>query len=288
MGSHAVHHYVPVFLLKEWQSPPGDKLSCFQWLQGRLLHKRYKAKSVAKLEGLYKLGGRQPGQENSLERDYLGPALDSPAALAHQAILTRGVRILDGQGKAAWVRFLVSLLLRTPDQVEDVRRIGRESLIAELKKAPEEYTAVRGDDPAESLMDWVEQNAPAVFDDLGVASLPSLVESEQLNDALLRANWATRTFAPGCVSLLIGDKPLTYLGTMARSFLIVLPIAPDRVFTAFNHPQLWHALRGRSDAEVAKKVTRHAMDTAVQYVDGKDAGQARFIERYLRKPVATV
>jgi len=219
MASHAVHHYVPVFLQKEWQSPPDDKLSCFQWVQGQFLHNRYKAKSVAKQEGLYKLEGVQPGLENTVERDFLGPDVDGPAAVAHQVILERGARTLSAQGRVDWSRFLISLLLRTPDQVETIRARGQESLTAEFKKSPEEYTNVRGDDPAASLTEWVEQNNPVVFTNFGVEALPALVGSGMLNQALLQASWATRTFPPSRVSLLIGDKPIIYIGTMARSFL---------------------------------------------------------------------
>jgi hypothetical protein len=286
MASHAVHHYVPVFLLKEWQSAPDHKLSCFQWVQGHLLHNRYKAKSVAKEEGLYKLEGVQPGLENTVERDFLGPDVDDPAAVAHQVILGRGVRALSVQGRVDWTRFLISLLLRTPDQVEMIRTRGRESLTAEFKKSPEEYTNVRGDDPAASLTEWVEQNNPAVFTNFGVELFPALVGSGMLNQALVQASWATRIFPSSCVSLLIGDNPLIYIGAMARSFLIALPIAAHRVFFAFNHPQTWRILQGRSDASVAKNVNRDTVGRAVQYVYGTDDGQRRFIERYLRKPAA--
>ena len=282
MGTHNLHHYVPVFLLKKWQSSADRKLSCFHWVQGRLLVERYKAKSVAKQQGLYRLAGRRTGHENAVERDYLGPEVDSPAAEAHRAIVERGVRALDHQGKTHWSRFLVSLLLRTPGKVQEIRRRGRETLTASLEKSPEEYARIRGLDPAETALEWVNKNAPLVFDDLGVATLPALIESKPLNRAILKASWATRTLTPGSLDLLMCDSPLIYQGTMGGSFLLILPVTPRRVFFAFNQLQTWDNLRACSDAAVAKRVNRHVVDAAVQYVYGTDDGQRPFIERYLR------
>lgn len=51
--AHDEHHFVPAFLLREWQTGDDDKLTSLRWARGALVANRYKAKSVAKQRHLY-------------------------------------------------------------------------------------------------------------------------------------------------------------------------------------------------------------------------------------------
>lgn len=94
MAAHDSHHYVPRFLLQGWHTPPDDKLSTFSWVNGRLLHERYTAKHVAKSTGLYALHEAEEANRNFVEREYFGPIVDEPGAVAHKQILASGVQSL--------------------------------------------------------------------------------------------------------------------------------------------------------------------------------------------------
>lgn len=48
MSSHNHHHFIPVFLLDEWEGGADGKLSAMKWCRGKVVEDRYKAKSVAK------------------------------------------------------------------------------------------------------------------------------------------------------------------------------------------------------------------------------------------------
>ena len=113
--------------------------------------------------GLYSLLGVQDAERNTIELDFMGPAIDEPAAEAHQTLLERGVPGLSDEQKAAWSRFIVSLMVRTPDKVQDIRAKGREKLRQTLEADPEEYATVRNGNPAETLWEWLQQNNPHVL-----------------------------------------------------------------------------------------------------------------------------
>jgi len=183
--SHANQHFVPKFLLEQWHTPPDDKLTAFRWVHGHLVSRRYKAKAVAKERHLYSLERSKVEPNVKVERDFLGPHIDDPAALVHAKILKQGVSSLTRDEKMIWSPFLISLMLRGPAMVAHLRKRGREILSAGLDEAPEEYLAARGSEPEATLREWVEKYQPDVLDDLGVMTLPRLARSAKLNLAVL-------------------------------------------------------------------------------------------------------
>ncbi len=284
MASHENHHFVPVFLLKQWHTPPDDKLSCFSWLRGRLHHKRYKAKSVGKEEGLYTLIGVADSERNAIERDFMGPEIDEPAANAHQTLLATGVNGLNGDQKAAWSRFIVSLMVRTPDQVQAIREKGRHKLRETLEADPQEYETVRNANPAGTLWEWLQLSNPHVIENFGISVFTEMMDSELLNGAVMNGWWATMPLGTSRFDLLIGDRPLIYVGKMSERFVVALPIAPRRLFVAVDSKETWRRADAESANVITKKANRDTVTRAVEYAYATNTLQERFVERYLRKP----
>jgi hypothetical protein len=141
----------------------------------------------------------------------MGPAIGEPAADAHQTLLTRDVRGLSDEQKAAWSRFIVSLMVRTPDKVQDIRAKGREKLRQTLEADPEEYARVRNGNPAETLWEWLQKTNPHVIENFGVSVLPEMMDSEMLNKGVMSGYWATMPVDASRFDLLISDRPLIYV-----------------------------------------------------------------------------
>lgn len=283
MPAHSFHHYVPKFLLEQWHTDADDKLSVFRWAHGKLAHHRYKAKSVAKAEHLYSMKRTQAQPDVKVEKDFLGPHVDDPAAIVHKAILATGVRSLNDDDKRAWSPFLVSLMLRVPAMMQHMRERGRQTLAAGLDEAPDDYLDARGRDPEPTLRAWVEKHHPDVLDDLAVMTLPDLVFSKLLNGAFLGAKWATRPLRQSKFDLLVSDKPLIYVGTFESSFLAALPLAPRLAFLAFNEDATWDNVMSRSEESFVREMNLAICD-ADTYVYATNAAQESFVRKYLPKP----
>ena len=82
--AHDNHHFVPAFLLREWEAGGDKKLTSFRWSRGAVVDSRFKAKSVAKQRHLYSTTTDEGRPDNKLERDFMGPVVDEPAAIAHR------------------------------------------------------------------------------------------------------------------------------------------------------------------------------------------------------------
>jgi hypothetical protein len=286
---HANQHYVPAFLLRQWQTPPDSKLTVMRWANGQLLHSRLKAKSVGKELHLYSMQRDQLSPNPMLEHQFMTPFVDEPASVVHAKILRGGVTSLTAQDKVHWSNFLVSLLLRGPGMMRVMRAKGRAVLQAGMDSAPHEYQAVRGDAPERTLTEWVRANAPWLFEDLAVLTFPDLVMSKLLNSAFLgpKSAWATRDVSGSPRSLLLGDTPLVYRGTFQTSFVVALPLSPTRCFVAFNEPGTWANLASQSAPTLAKALNRDTVSQAQVNVFATDAAQAKFVEKNLRRPSAS-
>lgn len=284
MASHAEHHFVPRFLLEHWHTPPDDKLSSFRWAGGKLVSRRYKAKSVAKERHLYSMGRSQSEPDVQVEKEFWGPHIDDPAAIVHAKILSAGVSTLTLEDKKAWSPFLVSLMLRGPAMMRHIRARGREILSAGLDKDPEEFREARGDAPEATLREWMEKHRPDVFDDLGVMALPELAFSEKLNLALLNVAWGIRSVHTARYDLLIGDRPFIVGGTFETSFLMALPISPTKMFFAFNSEGTFENLKMRGHDEFVRDSNFSTVTAADRYVFSTGLRQEAFIKKYLRTP----
>ena len=142
MATHGNHHYVPAFLLRQWQAMETGKLREFSWGgDGRLLISERSAKRVANLRHLYSARRSEDQPDSALERDYLGPHVDDPAAVVHDQMLKTGLQGFDEDQARIWSRFLVAQMLRVPAMVERARQRGNEILRATLDVAPEEYVS---------------------------------------------------------------------------------------------------------------------------------------------------
>lgn len=282
MPGHADQHIVPQFLLKHWHHGADEKLSAFRWADGKLRSSRFKAKSVAKARHIYSMHRSKATPDVRAERDFLGPEVDGPAAVVHKAILGTGVRSLTEEDKQTWSAFLVSLMLRGQSMMRQMRARGRAILGAGLDETPDEYQAVRGDDPAPTLRAWIEKHHPDQLDDLAVLALPELVFSQKLNLPLLHGcTWATRRLSTAPHDLLMSDRPLIYVGTLDKGFIVALPVAPQTVFFSLKPRETWENIEKLTDRAIVRELNLHICQTADQYVYSTGTTQELFIKKHL-------
>lgn len=280
--AHDEHHFVPAFLLREWQTGEDDKLTSLRWARGAVVANRYKAKSVAKRPHLYSTGMAEGLPNNKLEREFLGPKVDDPAAIAHQVMLKEGIEALNEQHWRDWARFLVCQMIRTPKMVTHVRLRGREILMR--GDEPVAADVLEPGQPQVPLAQWLEENKPGLFDDLGIDTLPYIVNSKLLNDVFLEATWATREIKHARFDFLVGDTPLVYEGKMNSNFLFALPLSPRKLFMAYSDAQTGENVKNTKADTVAINFNRQQADQADSYVFSTNDKQRAVVVRYLRKP----
>lgn len=284
--SHHNHHFVPAFLLREWESGKPAKLTYFMWAQDKLVQKPRTAGAVASQRFLYSINvDPTTNSANSrLEIDFMGPVVDDPASVVHKAMLKarRGkTEWLSDQQREIWARFIVAQMVRIPAHVEMMRKKGGEILRANTKLVSVEGFG-DGVTP-QPINEWLEQYFPDSFDDLGVLTLPSVVNSERLNALVLGTTWELRDIRHTNFDLLISDSPLTYFRDKGH-IVFVLPIAPHRLFFAYSNLVSWAKIRRFTMLSLAKRSNVSQVEQAERYVYSTSSAQKPLVEKYLRKP----
>lgn len=276
--SHDNHHFVPEFLLKQWHTGADQKLTSMRWSKGRIWATRFKAHSVAKQRHLYSAISDDGDPDNALETNFITPEVDGPGAAAHNVLLTSGIDALTAKQRSDWTRFLVCQLVRYPKKLEHLRRQGREILM----EAAEPVAGT--DDAAISVAQWVAKNAPSLFDNLAILTLPSIVKSHVLNQVFLRARWYVADVRRSDVDLVLSDNPLNYEGQMNGRFLFSLPLSPRVLFCAFDAELTGRNLQSAKARDLVRATNKGTVDQASTYVYATDSKQLRLVERYLRRP----
>jgi hypothetical protein len=121
------HHYVPQFYLKVWKDSDGKGLWLYAHDEKRGLRAyRRSPKSVGFVHDLYALSPETeyPGLNyppDAIETKFFA-VIDDSAALAHQKLLSSGIRHLTSEDRMLWGLFLNSLLERNPRRIEEIEQ----------------------------------------------------------------------------------------------------------------------------------------------------------------------
>ena len=142
--------------------------------------------------------------------------------------------------------------------------------------------------PALSLADWAQHENPSIFEELGIQTLESLLNSEVLNKKLLATTWGTvkRRGAPH--EFLISDKPLVRVGeNLGGRFLICLSLSPEQAFVAYSAQDIGKTLAERATSGFVKALNLDTVCNAERYVYSTSAFQTDFVKKYLASSGAT-
>src|SRR6266702_584623 len=108
------HHHLPVFYLKRWTGEDGQLCQFSRPHQEIVSHRRYPAQT-GYVERLYELPGLPPAEAQRIEQGFM-QRVDSLAAQALAMLENDESRITpNSKLRSAWSRFIMSLLMRTPE-----------------------------------------------------------------------------------------------------------------------------------------------------------------------------
>jgi hypothetical protein len=144
------HHYIPVFYLRQWTGLDG-RLCEYSRPYDTVRPKRVHPDGTGYVRGLYAIDGLPPETANVIETKFLKPA-DGLASDALRAFIDDQPFAKPAQMRTSWSRFVMSLMLRYPESIDEMKRQLRENVqraYAETRKETdpptfEKYEAVQG------------------------------------------------------------------------------------------------------------------------------------------------
>ena len=270
------NHYVPQFLQLPWTSADG-KLQAFRLSDG--ITKRRAPKANGFRHDMLSLTRDQIMQmdKNAIERVVL-MRIDHDADLVRKKLVEGSLKSLSHEERCAWVRFIMSLRLRQPKLVEELRMGAAQTLREKLAEQPEEYQSLAVDDTFPTLEAWTEAAYPGAIDSFGLSFFHEMIDNAEIGGKLLQLRWWLWRFSEQDHDLLLSDNPCIFAGGIDNPHLaVVLPLGPRIAFLATRGEMLADLLAKADSKTLSRNLNDASILQAEEYIYAVDDSQRIFI-----------
>lgn len=280
------HHFIPAFFLRRWENVATGKLTQFSNPYKRKISiKSVSAESTGFEYGLYEIKDFRPNNAQQVEENFFKP-LDTFACQSLEMLETHGHNApWDTKTRSAWSRFILSLLLRCPEDIAIFRQWWREEFSVTDAEAEARYLASYKPGDPKTFSEYLAAQPLAVKERSQFEIFIDLIDNGNIGLILNQFHWHVLQTPSHVPTLLTSDRPVIFTHLGDEDAHIVLPIGPRLIWIAARDPGFFVRLRSNSPLEVVKEVNRQVVEGAKRYVWGIDEKQLRFIEnRFGRSP----
>jgi hypothetical protein len=272
------HHYVPIFYMKRWCTSDG-RLCEYSRPREKIYDHRVAPKSTGFQDRLYETKGVPKRIAQRIEDDFMS-SVDNHAADALGVLETDAAKVNGDQKlKSAWSLFLMSLIMRTPEDVAALIGIWEDDWERDFGKLRARYEEKKKPGETRSLEEFIAQEDPDVRERWAMSELPDLIDHQCIGQMLNDMHWFVINTDAAAPRLLTSDRPLYISEKLgAPDCYLTLPIAPDRLFVAVNSSGSEPAFRKRSQKELIAETNIRTAQRAVRYVYDKDNTQLQFVD----------
>ena len=217
-----------------------------------------------------------------IEQNYMQP-VDGLAAVARDALLAR--RQLTRKERGAWVQFMMSLLLRTPEDVELYKSLYKIEFERCKPELAARYQQQRLSGSPETYDEYLisiglegrEKNMMHMF--------LRMMTNENVGKLIDGMSWIALDVRSSSNSLMTSDRPIVMPYGLGRmDAYIAMPISPDTLFIAMRDEQLiLGQMSKRGFAGVVADINAAVVGQAYRFVYAVDKTQARFVENRMAR-----
>jgi hypothetical protein len=118
MSKGQKHHYIPVFYLNQWIGDDGRLCEYSRPYKEVKPHRRYPSETAFE-RGLYTLTTYPEPTAEIVERKLMR-VTDDYASRAFRLLLDDEINDIDAKMRSGWARFIISLIRRSPEAVNDL------------------------------------------------------------------------------------------------------------------------------------------------------------------------
>lgn len=274
------HHYVPQFLLNAWGKTSSDgKVEVFRLDIEGIPSSRRGAKYTGYEKDLYALSVSEVGgmEKQAIETQFLRH-VDDLAAQVRLKLDEEGLSSLSLDELTSWVRFLMSLRIRQPELVSQLKEEAAILFREKLGEKPEEYQAEASSTDPPTLEEWAELHFPGIVENIGLSFFAGLVDNDEVGNKILGMKWWIRNVSSAPYDLLLSDSPCIFTaGIEDPDLIIAMPIAPSKAFFATRSRKVADGLRSASPKEIAMRLNESSLSQARVRIYARNASQGRFI-----------
>jgi len=228
MNASRRHHYVPETLIKPWVLGASEGIvRGFYWnrWQRKIAYRDGGPKAFCCREDLLTVASTTV-KPDLIETDYFGP-VDTLGSRARDRLLSEGPNGLSDEEKSNFIRLLLSLDARRPEQVQIYRAYG-ETFKALIDADEEVQALARKHRINRRPSEWFEDYTGVLYEDEALSVIQRVSDNPRIGNILMGCYWSVRTFSEGSPELTLSDRPLLRLGgALTGNFLWLLPLSPN-------------------------------------------------------------
>jgi hypothetical protein len=271
------HHYLPVFYLKRWAGEDG-RLCRFSRPYDEIKPKRVPPKKTGFVERLYETRALPREQAQQVEQHFMRH-VDTFAAQALAMLENDDERIhQDSEPRSAWSCFIMSLLMRTPEDISALKS-GLEKEM-ERRLISKYGITKRPGDPY--IFSAYLMKDPHYFDRWAMSLLPQLIDHRDFGQSLNNMRWLVRRIPSGAGEFLTSDRPVVRSWTLSEpNAYLFLPIGPKAVFVAVNDIETQRMVEARDVIEQVEAMNQLVAGHAVNFVCARDDSYLDFVRRHM-------
>jgi hypothetical protein len=269
------HHYKPVFFLSQWAGRDGQVCE-MRLINGKVVPKRKHPRNTGCLKDLYRTNGVPEAISQDLEVKFMAP-LDTKAAAAFRKLLAGAS--LDMDERAAWARFLLSMLYRNRECVEFIKAHMAELWREATAALEDEWANRRKPHEHRTLAEATAERQPGAAETSAANILTDIIGNHRAVPDIVKMNWTRIDLRNSTVPLLTSDRPIVFLSLLDPTAYIALPLGPYDLFVAafddrFSRPRV-------SETEIAWRMNRDVVSNGREFVWDIDDSQIDFVRTYI-------
>jgi Protein of unknown function (DUF4238) len=280
------HHYIPQFYLRKWAGPDGRVLCYKRVPTGAVVADWVTPKSTGFEKDLYTLEHLPEDIRQAIEKEVTADVDNRAATAMQKMIAAKSADTLTADDRLGWAQFVVSLPIRNPDAVTDIKetstKSGMEMAYKEVKRKFPDWAG--GGDFRTEFEESVNEDPLTKFlsDNYGLIVISELMLNPQFQKIILDMHWWVVDFTKAGLSLITCDRPYMVFRTIRHPRgLIYLPLAPNLAFYASPDPNKGRQLRAQKAKLVVKEMNRWQAALAARFIYAADAEHTAFVENRL-------
>jgi Protein of unknown function (DUF4238) len=276
------HHYLPIFFLSRWAGHDGRVCRFSKPAGNEVKAKRVSLRGTAFERGLYEIRGLPPELAQTMEKDFMA-RLDASAAQALE-LLESGLPEKDWKSgpRSSWSRFMLTQMLRTPEDVAQLKSSVKQDWAKAVPELEEIYTARRSVTDPLTVGEYLKAQNPAEEDEFALSIARTLMDHPNIGQSLNNMHWQVLDVSNDDFSLLTSDRPIWMtLSITEEDAFISMPIGPRKLFTAAVNSSTQMRLRERSREQLVKEVNKLTTQHAVRFVYGLDDKALPFVQKHM-------
>jgi len=274
------HHYIPEFYQKKWALE--DKIIVFMRHNGIVRARKKSPASTGYVELLYSMNELPKSEVQMIEAEYMSP-VDSLAALARDALIAQ--RPLTSRERLSWVQFMMSLQLRTPEEIALFKESYREQGERLKSARSEQYLQGRVEGDPETFDDYLRMIGPAGIEKAMMHLFLQMMSNKNIATIMNGMRWTSINVKSASHKLMTSDRPLVMPYGLGRAdAYIAMPLSPDKLFLATKKNDLIESeMKRRGSNGIVADINAAVVGQSYKYVYAADDSQLRFVQNRMAK-----